>query len=93
MKAGARQYDKELNYQEACNESYVAFAQAGLPGQVQDLINSPEVLLLSTCVVLHVTVMQCAVLYCSVLYMSCTVLCRVVLYHTVLQCAVVRSTS
>lgn len=42
VKAGARQYDKELNYQEACNESYVAFAQAGLPGQVQDLIDSPE---------------------------------------------------
>lgn len=61
MKAGARQYDKELNYQEACNESYVAFAQARLPGQVQDLIDSLEVLPFSTAF---------AVLFC------CAVLCN-----------------
>eukprot|EP00904_Undaria_pinnatifida_P010541 jgi/Undpi1/6617/HiC_scaffold_20.g09096.m1 len=43
VKEGARQYEKELNYQEAVSDSYVAFQDARVPGQVQDLIGSPEV--------------------------------------------------
>lgn len=42
MKAGARDYSKELNYQEACAESYVAYAQGGLPEEVEALLQSPQ---------------------------------------------------
>ena len=47
MKEGARQYEKELNYQEAVSDSYVAFQDARVPGQVQDLIGSPEVMFMA----------------------------------------------
>lgn len=43
IKQGARDYQKELNYQEACKEAYLAYASATLPGEVQDLLACPEV--------------------------------------------------
>lgn len=43
VKAAARDYHKEINYQEAFKESYLAFAQPSLPEEVQDLLDAPEV--------------------------------------------------
>lgn len=43
LKAAARDYEKELNYQEAFKESYVAYASPGLPSEVESLLASAEV--------------------------------------------------
>ncbi|CAN0198433.1 unnamed protein product, partial [Ectocarpus sp. 12 AP-2014] len=43
LKAASRDYQKELNYQEAFKESYVAYAPPGLPGEVESLLASAEV--------------------------------------------------
>lgn len=43
VKAGARDYCKELNYQEACAESYTAYAEGRLPEEVETLLASPQV--------------------------------------------------
>ena len=43
IKQGSRDFIKELNYQEAYKESYLAYAAAALPGEVQTLLLSPEV--------------------------------------------------
>ncbi|CAM9847727.1 unnamed protein product [Ectocarpus sp. 6 AP-2014] len=42
LKAASRDYQKELNYQEAFKESYVAYAPPGLPGEVETLLASAE---------------------------------------------------
>ncbi|CAM9585090.1 unnamed protein product [Ascophyllum nodosum] len=42
IKQGSRDFIKELNYQEAYKESYLAYAAAALPGEVQTLLLSPE---------------------------------------------------
>lgn len=43
LKAAARDYQKELNYQEAFKESYVAYASPGLSPEVETLLASAEV--------------------------------------------------
>lgn len=43
VKAGARDYQKELNYQEALKESYVAYASPGLSPEIEHLLASAEV--------------------------------------------------
>ena len=43
LKAAARDYQKELNYQEAFKEAYVAYASPGLPSEVETLLASAEV--------------------------------------------------
>lgn len=43
LKAASRDYQKELNYQEAFKESYVAYAPPGLPSEVETLLASAKV--------------------------------------------------
>lgn len=43
LKAAARDYQKELNYQEAFKESYVAYASPSLPSDVETLLTTAEV--------------------------------------------------
>ncbi|CAM9212267.1 unnamed protein product [Hapterophycus canaliculatus] len=43
LKAASRDYQKELNYQEAFKEAYVAYAPPGLPSEVETLLVSAEV--------------------------------------------------
>ena len=43
LKAAARDYHKELNYQEAVKEAYVAYASPGLSSEVESLLASAEV--------------------------------------------------
>ncbi|CAM9327233.1 unnamed protein product [Scytosiphon promiscuus] len=42
LKAASRDYQKELNYQEAFKESYVAYAPPGLPSEVEALLATAE---------------------------------------------------